>query len=163
MPLDDLRRVRIQHAGFDEQVHQGDLVVAVEVAEDVLEIFAELLDVRFPIGSVRPIHDFGCSDARSMEANNTSAFNCRKTTSGSRWSEHAHGTAIDINPVQNPYVQGQVVEPPEGRPYVDRRNDRRGMVLPDGPVVNAFETREWTWGGSWRSLKDYQHFSLNGR
>ncbi|MFW6031301.1 MAG: M15 family metallopeptidase [Myxococcota bacterium] len=98
-----------------------------------------------------------------MEANNTSAFNCRRMTSGSRWSEHAYGTAIDVNPIQNPYVRGAVVQPPAGEAYVDRTATRKGMLRAGGPVVGAFAEAGWKWGGEWRTMKDYQHFSVSGR
>lgn len=163
VPLEELRRVRIQHLGFDGNVHGGELIVAAKVTDEVLQIFGELREEGFPIERVHAVDEYGCSDARSMEANNTSAFNCRKTTSGGRWSEHAFGTAIDINPVQNPYVRGGAVEPSEGRAYVDRTEERPGMILPDGAVEKAFAVRGWAWGGRWKSLKDYQHFSISGR
>ena len=98
-----------------------------------------------------------------MAANNTSAYNCRRTTGGTAWSEHAHGRALDLNPVQNPYVRGTTVLPLAGRAYVDRARPRPGMVRAGDPVVRAFAAVGWEWGGSWTGSKDYQHFSANGR
>jgi poly-gamma-glutamate synthesis protein (capsule biosynthesis protein) len=98
-----------------------------------------------------------------MDANNTSAFNCRRATGSSRWSEHAYGRAIDINPVQNPYVSGSTVLPPRGRKFVDRSRKHPAMIRRRGPVVRAFRDIGWEWGGLWSSVKDYQHFSKTGR
>jgi hypothetical protein len=94
-----------------------------------------------------------------MTDNNTSAFNCRRVTNGTSWSQHSYGTAIDINPRQNPYVNGTTVLPENARRWVDRTPGRRGMIARDGPAVAAFSTARWAWGGDYRSLKDYQHFS----
>ena len=98
-----------------------------------------------------------------MAANNTSAFNCRPTTGGSSWSEHSFGTAIDVNPLVNPYVRGAIVLPPEGAAYSDRSLDVSGMIHSGDKVVEAFAAHGWVWGGTWSSPKDYQHFSTSGR
>jgi hypothetical protein len=98
-----------------------------------------------------------------MAANNTSAFNCRAVTSGSSWSQHSYGNAIDINPVQNPYVSGSLVLPPAGKPYVERDPTISGLIFEPGPVTGPFLRRGWGWGGQWNSLKDYQHFSETGQ
>nr|WP_231127486.1 M15 family metallopeptidase [Motilibacter aurantiacus] len=98
-----------------------------------------------------------------MAANNTSAYNCRKVAGTGRWSEHSYGRAVDVNPVQNPYVKGRVVQPAAGRAYVDRSRDAAGLLRAGEPAVEAFTARGWGWGGSWRSSKDYQHFSSTGR
>jgi hypothetical protein len=111
---------------------------------------------------VRLVDEFGGDDDRSMTANNSSGFNCRPVSGTSRWSEHAYGRAVDINPRQNPYVTARgAVLPPEGEAFVDRRHVRPGMV--DESVVDAFARIGWRWGGSWRSGQDYQHFSATGR
>lgn len=116
---------------------------------------------------MRLVDDFGGSDDRSMEANNTSAFNCRKVAFGTALSAHATGIAIDLNPVENPYVRKGIVLPPSGKdfasPEARRASDTVGLITADGPVVKIFEKRKWVWGGKWRTLKDYQHFSRNGR
>jgi hypothetical protein len=98
-----------------------------------------------------------------MSANNTSAFNCRTVTGGDSYSEHSYGRAIDINPLVNPYVKGSTVLPPEGSQYADRSLDAPGMIHSGDEVVTAFAARGWVWGGTWSSLKDYQHFSTTGR
>jgi hypothetical protein len=161
--LDDLSLLTLTHHGFDGQVHTGEMVVASRVAPAILGVFRELYSARFPIQRMRRIEHYGGDDDASMAANNSSAFNCRRVTGGSAWSEHAYGTAIDLNPVQNPYVRGSTVLPPAGSSYVNRTNVRPGMIVRPGPVVGAFERIGWGWGGDWASLKDYMHFSERGR
>ena len=107
---------------------------------------------------------YGSSDDRSLAANNTSAFNCRFVAGTTRWSEHAYGRAIDLNPVQNPYVSSSGhVSPPSGAAYVDRSKRAKGMIHAGDAVVRAFVAIGWGWGGYWGSPKDYQHFSATGR
>jgi hypothetical protein len=99
-----------------------------------------------------------------MAANNTSAFNCRKVSGSRRWSEHAYGRAIDVNPLRNPYVtRGGRVSPPAGRPYANRSLRAAGMIHGGDRVVRAFATAGWEWGGHWSGSRDYQHFSSTGR
>jgi poly-gamma-glutamate synthesis protein (capsule biosynthesis protein) len=159
----DLRLVTVTHLRFDGTTARGQLVVHRDAAAAVVRVFRSLLAARFPLASVRTVEAYGSDDARSMAANNTSAYNCRRTTGGTGWSEHAYGRAIDLNPVQNPYVRGTTVLPAAGRAYADRARPRAGMVLAGDPVVRAFAAVGWRWGGSFTSLKDYQHFSASGR
>jgi hypothetical protein len=160
----DLRRVRVDHWGYDGAVHRGDLIVHADVAADVADAFGELYAARFQIERIHPIQRYGADDVASMEANNTSAFNCRRVTGGSGWSEHAYGTAIDLNPVQNPYVtRGGTVLPERGRPWADRSLRVPGMIHVNGVVRRTFLELGWRWGGDWTSPKDYQHLSLTGR
>jgi hypothetical protein len=98
-----------------------------------------------------------------MAADNTSAFNCRRVSGSSSWSMHAYGLAIDVNPVENPYVRGGRVQPPAGRAYLNRSRGRPGMAVEGGVLVEAFTARGWKWGGRWTGSRDYQHFSTNGR
>jgi hypothetical protein len=159
--LDRLRLLRLTHWGFDDQEKTGRLIVRHSEAVEIRDVFASLYQQRFPIEKMHLIDRYDGSDTRSMRANNTSAFNCRTVAGTSRWSEHAYGTALDINPVQNPYVSGSHVSPEEGRAYLDRSNVREGMVT-EG-VVRAFRTLAgWSWGGNWSGAKDYQHFSRSG-
>jgi hypothetical protein len=162
VPLRELRLVRITHWGFDEQPRPGELVVHSGHAEAIRRAFADLFAARFPIEQVRLIDEFGGDDDRSMAANNTSAFNCRYVKGSTRWSQHAVGRAIDINPVQNPYVTRGGVDPPAGRDYLRRDGSRQGVITANGPVVKAFARIGWGWGGRWVS-PDYQHFSASGR
>ena len=161
--LDDLRLLRMPYWGFDGEVHRGRLVVNAKQANKVLRVFRRLYRAQFPIRRMRLIEAYDGSDDRSMAANNTSAFNCRTVGGTSRWSEHAYGRAIDLNPVQNPYVRGSAVEPERGRRYLDRSDVRRGMVVRPDAAIAAFEAVGWRWGGDWSSAKDYQHFSRTGR
>jgi hypothetical protein len=163
VPVDQLRAIDLTHFGNDGAVHTGRLIVAANLAQQVVDIFRDLHAARFPIARMEPIDVYGGDDNRSIKANNTSAFNCRAVTGGTGWSEHAYGRAIDINPFVNPYVKGSTVLPPEAAPYTDRSRNDPGMIHADDAVVRAFAARGWEWGGYWTSLKDYQHFSTTGR
>ena len=122
-----------------------------------------LLQRALPDPADDPVEAFGASDERSMAADNTSAFNCRSVRGAEVWSQHAYGRAIDINPRENPEVTGDR-RPAEERAGVRRpvAPRRKGMILPGDVVVRAFAAVGWGWGGSWHSLKDWQHFSANG-
>jgi D-alanyl-D-alanine carboxypeptidase len=161
--LADLRLLRVDHWGFDRRVHRGELVVHRDQARRVLGVIERLFRAGYPIRRMRLVDDYRADDDRSMAANNTSAFNCRPVAGTSRWSEHAYGRAIDVNPVQNPYVAGRHVSPPAGRPYADRARRAPGMIRAGDAVVRAFAAAGWAWGGAWRNARDYQHFSANGR
>ena len=164
VPLEDLRLLVIRHWGFDGTVRPGELVVHADAADALIEVFRRLFAARFPLEQVRLVDDFGGDDDRSMAANNTSAFNCRRATGSQRWSEHAYGRAVDLNPVQNPFVtRGGAVLPPQGADHVRRDAATPGLITADGPVVAAFRAVGWQWGGHWPSGKDYQHFSASGR
>jgi hypothetical protein len=161
--LRDLRVITSSHWGFDGEVRSGRLIVHEDVAVDVVSVLRRLYAVRFPIRLMLPVDRYGGSDFRSIEADNTSAFNCRYVDGTTRWSEHAYGRAIDINPIENPYVNGGRTSHPASRPYLDRTPCRRGMACPGNVVVRAFRSIGWGWGGDWTGVKDYQHFSASGR
>jgi hypothetical protein len=161
--LGDLRVVTARHHGFDGDVHTGRLVVHRDVAGEVVGVLRRLYVAGFPIRRMRPVDAYGASDFRSIEADNTSAFNCRYVEGTTRWSEHAYGRAIDLNPIENPYVSGGRTSHRASVRYVDRTPCRRGMACPGNVVVRAFEAAGWGWGGYWTSVKDYQHFSASGR
>jgi poly-gamma-glutamate synthesis protein (capsule biosynthesis protein) len=165
VPLEDLRLLTVDHWGFDGALHRGEVVVHHEHAHAVFEVLERLAEARFPIERMELVDVYMGDDDRSMAANNTSAFNCRSVSGRPGvWSQHAYGWAIDINPVQNPYVtSARRVSPPAGEPYVDRSVPRPGMILPGDAVVRAFADIGWSWGGDWTSPKDYQHFSATGR
>jgi hypothetical protein len=163
VPKEDLRVILLTHWGFDGRVHQGMLVVHEDEARPVVKVFKRLFRARFPIKRMELVDEYGGDDDRSMAANNTSAFNCRPVTGGSGWSEHSYGWAIDINPVQNPYVTSDgTVLPPQGAAYVDRTRTARGMIHDGDVVVRAFAAIGWEWGGHFESIVDYQHFSATG-
>jgi poly-gamma-glutamate synthesis protein (capsule biosynthesis protein) len=161
--LGDLRLLRVDHWGFDCRVHRGELVVHCDQARRVLRVMERLFRLRYPIRQMRLVDHYRADDDRSMAANNTSAFNCRRVAGTSRWSEHAYGRAIDLNPVQNPYVAGGHVSPPAGRGYADRVRRAPGMIHAGDAVVRAFAAAGWRWGGAWHGARDYQHFSASGR
>lgn len=163
VPLSDLRLLEIVHRGFDGRDRVGLLVLHRDVVADVRSALAAAYQADLRIERMRLIDRYGADDDRSMADNNSSAFNCRRTTGSSSWSEHAYGRAIDLNPVQNPYVRGSTVLPPAGSAYTDRSHVRRGMLTRDGATVQAFLDRGWGWGGDWSSVKDYQHLSSTGR
>ena len=164
VPLSDLRLVRASHWGFDGRVHAGRIVVHRDVARDVLGVLRRLYAARFPIRRMIPVDAYGASDFRSIEADNTSAFNCRPVEGTNRWSEHAHGRAIDLNPIENPYVYADgTTSHRASRPYLRRSPYRAGMAVEGGAVVRAFDAVGWGWGGRWPGVKDYQHFSASGR
>ena len=158
-----LRAIRTRHWGFDGRLHTGILVVHSAVVPQVVSVLRKLYAARFPIRRMLGVEVYRGSDDRSMAADNTSGFNCRRVYPGGPWSEHAYGKAIDVNPVENPYVHGRVVEPPAGRGFLDRTKRRAGMAVESGVLVRAFDRAGWHWGGRWRSSKDYQHFSTSGR
>ncbi len=170
VPLSQLRLLTVSHWGFDGRVHQGQLVVNRDVAEPLTRVFRRLYRLRFPIRHMRLDDMYGPQRARPADGDVTGSFRCRQSvpspcTGGSasgRWSNHAYGYAIDLNPVENPYVGCDRVRDPRSRPYVDRSRLRKGMVTP--AVVRAFRSIGWGWGGDWTGeTKDYMHFSVNGR
>ena len=135
-------------------------MVSRRVAADVLTVFRKLWAARFPIRRLQPVSAYRGSDDASMTADNTSGFNCRVVGGTARWSLHAYGEAIDVNPIENPYVQGSRVSPPAGRAFVARSPYRPGMAVAEGVLVRAFASVGWKWGAS---FGDYQHFSTTGR
>jgi hypothetical protein len=164
VPIRQLRLVRVRHWGFDGNFHRGRLVVHEEETREVLRAMRSLFRHEFPIRRMEVIDAYGGDDHRSMNADNTSAFNCRFVAGTSRWSQHAFGKAIDLNPIENPYViSSGHVSPPAGRPYADRSRDGEGMIKSGSSTVRAFRRVGWKWGGNWSGAKDYQHFSTNGR
>jgi D-alanyl-D-alanine carboxypeptidase len=158
-----LRLVRVSHWGFDGKARVGSVVVRSDVARDVVAVFRRLYAARFPIRRLRPIDAYKARDAASLAADNTSGFNCRYAIAPGpkRWSSHAYGLAIDVNPVENPYLDRGLVRPPAGRRYLDRSRVRPGMAVEGGVLVRAFAAIGWSWGGRWSS-PDYQHFSATG-
>ncbi len=159
-----LRTVTVSYVGFDGRAHTGRIVVNARVTDDVATVFRRLYAARFPIRRMEPVAAFGGSDDRSMAADNTSGFNCRYAVAPGpkRWSVHAYGEAIDVNTVENPYLEGGQVLPPAGRAYIDRSRYRRGMAVAGGVLVRAFASVGWLWGGRWTASPDWQHFSKTG-
>ena len=159
-----LRRLRLAYWGFDGRAHTGTLIVSVKAVAPLTRVFARLYAARFPLRRLRQIDAYGGSDERSLDADNTAAFNCRYAVAPGpkRWSVHAYGLAVDVNPVENPYLEGGRVHPRAGRAYLDRSRSRPGMAVRGGLLVRAFAAVGWQWGGRWSGSPDYQHFSATG-
>ncbi len=161
---DQLRLLTVSFVDFESKAQTGELVVHAEDAEALVGVFERLYESRYPIQSMRTIDEFEGSDDASMEANNTSAFNCRSAVGSGSWSRHAYGRAIDFNPLVNPYVKGALVLPPIGQPFTDRDTIHNPALIRDGDVVvKSFDDIGWFWGGRWKTVLDYQHFSNNNR
>jgi hypothetical protein len=161
--LGKLRLLRLSYWGFDHTVHEGQLIVNVSAAKPLGRAFRLLFAARYPIRQMRVVEVFGGSDERSMLADNTSAFNCRRIPGTTSWSEHAYGLAVDINPFQNPEVVGGAVDPPAAAAWANRSRHSPALIRHGDAVWRAFISVGWKWGGDWISPKDYQHFSANGR
>jgi hypothetical protein len=161
-PVDpgQLRRVDVDYLGFDGQTHRGALIVNQDVAADVVAIFEQLLALRYPIEKIRTVDAYpDADDELSMEDNNTSAYNCRGIPGSGRWSQHAYGRAVDVNPLLNPEVdRAGAIQPTTAAEYLDRGRTDPGVLHDGDPAVKAFTDRGWRWGGDWRTPKDYQHF-----
>jgi hypothetical protein len=160
--LGDLRYLTVSFRGFDGRAHTGELVVHRRVAAQVVSVFARLYRARFPIEAMRLVTTADLHAHPTGDGNNTAAFVCRAARGQTRWSAHAYGLAVDVDPFQNPYRRGDLVLPELASAYLDRADRRPGMILPGGPVTAAFAAVGWTWGGTWRSPKDLMHFSATG-
>jgi hypothetical protein len=155
-----LRRVDVDHIGFDGQTHRGELIVHEDLVPEVITIFEQLYRQRFPIEKIGTVDHYPAADDElSMEDNNTSAFNCRGIPGTSHWSQHAYGRAIDLNPLLNPclYASGYF-EPQNAAAYLDRGRTDPGLLHDGDPAVHVFTDRGWRWGGYWTTPVDYQHF-----
>lgn len=160
--LADLRYVTVSFRGFDGRAHTGELVVHRRVAVPVVSVFARLYRARFPIEEMRLVTGADLKARPTGDGNNTAAFVCRAARKQTRWSAHAYGLAVDVNPFHNPYRRGDLVLPELAGDYEDRERPRPGMIRPGDLVTTAFAGIGWTWGGTWRSPKDYMHFSATG-
>ncbi len=158
----DLRYVTVSFRGFDGLPHTGELIVAARGADDVAAVFGELYRADFPIEEMRVVEPAELTAPPTGDDNNTTAFVCRPAVGLTRWSAHALGLAVDVNPFQNPYSKGDLVLPELASAYLDRDRDRPGMIFDGGPVVAAFARIGWKWGGHWTSPVDRHHFSQTG-
>jgi SpoIID/LytB domain protein len=167
VPIDQLRLVRVSYWTFTGDIRHGPLVVNERVANDVLGVFHRLFDARFPIYRIglapryRPPRPSDWYNTRDL----TAAFNCRPATGNpGSLSQHSYGWAIDVNPLQNPYVgsDGKVLRR-AAKHYLDRTRRATGMIHPGDVVVRSFAAIGWSWGGDWQTIKDFMHFSLTGR
>lgn len=154
---DNITSIRVSYLGFDSCIHIGNLDISIELAAEAGKIFDELLDLGFPIEKIRTMDNYGWSDSLSMADNNTSCFNYRKVKGQVYLSQHAYGKAIDINPVQNPYLKRRGTEPLN----VVYDTSAKGTITAVSDVVKSFKKYGWSWGGNWKYSKDYQHFYKN--
>ena len=158
VPYSELMYVKVLHYDFNGNEREGELICAKEVAQELTNIFYELYLAKYPIEKMVLIDEYDADDIASMKDNNTSCFNYRVIEGSKSLSNHSYGLAIDINPLINPYVKGDYVSPKEAKPYVDRRQLKLGMIDKDDLCYKLFTKYGWKWGGSWNTVKDYQHF-----
>ncbi len=159
----DLRYLQLSHYDIQGHEHVGEIVCNKMIASDLKEIFQELHKHRYPIQQMHLIDDFEADDERSMQANNTSCFNFRAVAGSKKLSKHAQGLAIDINPLYNPCVRHRkdgstTVQPSTAQKYADRKKTWPYMISKDDLCYKLFIKHGFKWGGSWRTVKDYQHF-----
>lgn len=160
---EDLRYLTVSFWGFDARAHTGEIIVNAAWAEEVVEIFRELFEQRYPIEEMRVVAAWELEGTPTGDGNDTTGFVCRPVRGASGWSQHAYGLAIDVNPFINPYQRGQRILPELAGAYLDRSHLRPGMILEGDVVVEQFDAIGWGWGGRWNSLVDHMHFSANGR
>ena len=157
--LSELRYLRLSYVDFDGEPQTGEMVCNAAIAQDLVEIFRALYEAQYPICSILLVDEFGGSDDESMKADNTSCFNFRTVPGSKSLSRHAFGMAVDVNPLENPYInRSGVVMPAEGEPYVDRSRDFPHKITRDDLCCRLFLEHGFTWGGDWSDRKDYQHF-----
>jgi len=142
----------ITFAGVSEM---GQFVIHKELAEEIQEIFQILHEKKFPIHKIVPAVAYGWDDIASMADNNSSAFNYRRIIGTDRVSNHSFGTAVDINPLQNPYYAADGATYPSGAAY---NPAEPGTLTMDGDAVKLFKERGWRWLGEREEATDYQHF-----
>lgn len=159
--LSDLSYITVTHWGYDDNLCVGHMIVHAYIALEMCDIFRELFDAHFPIERMEIMELYDGDDDASMTANNSSSFNFRpNTTTPNLFSNHSYGLAVDINPLVNPYVRGDLVLPAAGADYVDRSQTYTGMITDcaENVCYQAFASRGYEWGGSWPDRQDYQHF-----
>jgi len=166
--LTKLRYLQVTYQDFHDKSQIGELIVHEEVIQSVIKIFEELYTIKYPIHQMKLVADFKGSDYQSIEADNTSALNCRKmTTNKNKWSNHAYGRAIDINPIENPYISRKgYIAHERSLKYKKRLHNKNGdiadkaILLKNDKATKIFKKYGWSWGGDWKYTKDYQHFEF---
>ncbi|MBR7008969.1 MAG: M15 family metallopeptidase [Ruminococcus sp.] len=156
--LDELAYLKMQYVDFNGQTQTGEMIVHQSLAREVLEIFSELYRAGYQIEKMRLVDEYDADDERSMADNNSSAFNYRVVADTDMISMHGYGRAIDINPLINPYIVGEKIMPANGAEYADRSKKFAHKIDHDDLCYKLFKERGWTWGGDWKTQKDYQHF-----
>ena len=159
----DLRYLRLSHFDAENKEHVGEMVCNKTIANDIVEIFRELYRQKYPIQRIRLMDDYEADDEQAMRDNNTSSFCYRKISGSSKLSKHATGMAVDINTLYNPYVRSgkdghRIVEPATATKYVDRRKSFPYKIVKGDLLHRLFLQHGFKWGGSWRTMKDWQHF-----
>ncbi len=160
VPRADLRYLRMSYVDFNGEPQLGEMVVNQVIAEDVLDIFRQLYAAKFPIEKMRLIDDYDAVDEASMADNNTSAFCFRYINNTTQFSNHAAGMAVDINPLYNPFINGNYFEPKAAEPHLDRSQDLIHYIDAEDLVVQLFKEKGFVWGGDFSGRKDYQHFQM---
>ncbi len=158
-----LRYLKVLHYNADGQIMLGEMMCHKDISADLVDIFHNLFNAHYPIERMVLIDKYGADDEASMRANNTSCFNFRTVAGSHRLSKHSLGRAVDINPFYNPYVKKRsngtvVVRPAGAKRYADRTKDFDYKITPNDLCYKEFIRHGFTWGGSWRTMKDYQHF-----
>ena len=165
VPREELRYLKVLHFDGDGCIRLGEMVCHRAIASDLLNIFQQLFEARYPIERMVLVDEYNADDERSMAANNSSSFNFRFISGTRRVSKHGLGLAVDINPLYNPYVRWRegrrIVEPAAAEPYADRTRKFRYKIEADDICCRLFKQHGFVWGGDWRSVKDYQHFEKN--
>ena len=163
--INRLKLLTVSHYNFDSQISVGQIMVLDKISQAVLDIFKELFLLKFPIYSIKLLNEFNGSDELSMAANNSSCFNFRPIAGTKILSMHSYGLAIDINPMQNPFIviknnsKKVTVFPQQATKFLNRYNQRNGMVE---PIVGIFKKHGFSeWGGEWNSPIDYHHFQIS--
>jgi len=163
--LEDLRYLRLKTINFQGKEMTGELIVHKDVSVEVTEIFKALYSMGYPVYKMKLVSDYNGNDWKSIESGNTSAFNCRNATGSKKWSKHSYGKAIDINPIENPYIarSGRISHKAslKYRKRVHQNNTyaNKAVLVKGDSVIKIFKQYGWTWGGTWSGVKDYQHFS----
>ncbi len=163
--LNDLRHLRTAYLDFKGQRKMGEIIVHKEVSHEVAEIFEALYEIGYPIKKMKLVSNYKGNDWQSIEADNTSAFNCRSATGSKKWSKHSYGKAIDINPIENPYIsRSGRISHKESLSYRKRVHKKstyadKAVLVRGDKTIQIFKNHGWRWGGDWSGVKDYQHFS----
>ncbi len=156
-----LRAIDINHWDYDGELLRGRIIVHRKVVPVVRKALRKAFKAGFPIHEMSPVQKYDSSDNKSMRADNTSGFSCRRIPGSTRWSEHAKGIAVDINPRRNPHVFSNKLLPGNAKAYVKRKPVQAGMLTKRSVVSRVFRKKGWTWGGTYRN-PDYQHYSRSG-
>lgn len=159
----NLRYLRVLHVDEKGKIHLGEMVCHHSIANDLIDIFRQLFDARYPIERMVLIDEYHADDEASMRANNSSCFNYRQVKGSGKLSKHAQGLAVDINPLYNPCVKHSangkmIVQPSTATKYVNRSTKYPYKIVKGDLLYQLFIQHGFKWGGAWRSLKDYQHF-----